>query len=278
MKLASTIAEMRQARGALAEPVGFVPTMGYLHEGHVALARRARAECRSVVASIFVNPTQFGPAEDFARYPRDLSRDLALLDPAGVDVVFHPEPGEMYAPGSSTVIDVGPIAQRLEGAARPGHFRGVATVVAKLFNVLQPQKAYFGQKDAQQVVVIQKLVRDLDIPVEIVVVPTVREADGLAMSSRNTYLSHQERQAAPVLWRALTWAQELWQAGERDARRLHREVASIIRTEPLAQIDYISIAHPETLAELDRIEGRALVSLAVRFGHTRLIDNVTLGQ
>ncbi|MBI2917962.1 MAG: pantoate--beta-alanine ligase [Chloroflexi bacterium] len=277
MRVVSTISEMRQARRALPEPVGFVPTMGYLHEGHVTLARRARVECTSVVASIFVNPTQFGPNEDFARYPRDLPRDLSLLEPAGVQVVFHPEPSEMYQPGATTYIDVGPTAQRLEGASRPGHFRGVATVVAKLFNVVQPQKAYFGQKDAQQVVVIKKLVADLDIPVDIIVVPTVREPDGLAMSSRNTYLDAQQRQAAPVLWRALCWAQELWQAGERDARRLRREMVSLIEAEPLAQIDYISVAHPETLDELEHIEGPSLVSLAVRIGKTRLIDNITLG-
>ncbi|MBI2866389.1 MAG: pantoate--beta-alanine ligase [Chloroflexi bacterium] len=276
MRVISTIAEMRQARRELPEPVGFVPTMGYLHEGHVALVRRARPECASVVASIFVNPTQFGPGEDFARYPRDLARDLALLEPAGTDLVFHPRPVEMYPPGFGTAVAVGPVAQRLEGASRPGHFQGVATVVAKLFGIVQPQRAYFGQKDAQQVLAIQRLVADLDIPVEVVVVPTVREPDGLAMSSRNSYLNPRERQAATVLWRALCRARELWQAGERDAARLRSEMTVLIQEEPLARIDYVSVAHPETLEELDRVTGSALVSLAVHIGNTRLIDNITL--
>jgi len=278
MRLSHTIAEMRAARQGLAAPVGFVPTMGYLHEGHLALVRRARGECASVVVSIFVNPTQFGPGEDYARYPRDLPRDLALLAAEGVDLVFHPEPAEMYPPGHETYVEVGSIATRLEGASRPGHFRGVATVVTKLFNIVQPDRAYFGQKDAQQVAVIKRLVADLNLPVDIVVVPTVREPDGLAMSSRNTYLNPRERQAATVLWRALCCARERWQAGERDASRLRREMTAVIQAEPLARIDYVSLAHPETLEELETVTGPALASLAVRIGTTRLIDNITLGD
>jgi pantoate--beta-alanine ligase len=252
--------------------------MGYLHEGHLVLARRAKAENGIVAVSIFVNPTQFGPTEDFARYPRDPDRDLSLLEKEGVDWVFMPSVEDMYPQGSSSWVNVEKVTDRLEGAVRPGHFRGVATVVAKLFNIVQPTRAYFGQKDAQQVVAIKRMVADLNMNLEVVVVPTVREPDGLAMSSRNVYLNPQERQAALVLWKSLNLARQLWLEGERKAERVRQQMASLIQKEPLARIEYISIAHPETLEELTEIDQPALVSLAVRVGKTRLIDNVTLGS
>ncbi|WP_448605309.1 pantoate--beta-alanine ligase [Thermoflexus hugenholtzii] len=276
MRVVHTIAEARAVRWALPGTWGFVPTMGYLHEGHLSLVRRARAENDRVAVSIFVNPTQFGPHEDYARYPRDLERDLRLLEPLGVDLVFVPSVEEMYPPGFQTWVIVEEVSRPLEGASRPGHFRGVATVVAKLFNILQPDRAYFGQKDAQQTVVIRRMVQDLNIPVEIVICPTVREPDGLAMSSRNTYLSPEERRAATVLFRALQAAKARYEAGERDAERLREAMREVIRAEPLARIDYVSVAHPETLQELERVEGPALLSLAVYIGTTRLIDNIML--
>jgi len=250
--------------------------MGYLHEGHLSLVRRAKAECGAAAVSIFVNPTQFGPNEDLARYPRDLERDLALLSELGTDLVFVPSVEEMYPKGFSTSVEVTDVTERLEGAARPGHFRGVATVVCKLLNIAQATRAYFGQKDAQQCVVIRTMVRDLNIPTEIVISPTIREADGLAMSSRNVYLSPAERSAAPVLYRALTAAQQRYAQGERSAAVLRSEMQALIDAEPLAKVDYISVADPWTLHELERIEEGALISLAVRFGSTRLIDNLLL--
>ena len=277
MKVLKTIDEMKELRPGLAEPVGFVPTMGYLHEGHLALVRQARAENVSVVVSIFVNPTQFGPQEDFARYPRDPQRDLALLDKEGTDIVFMPSADEMYPKDFNSWVEVGKVAERLEGAARPGHFRGVATVVAKLFNIVQPDRAYFGQKDAQQLIVIRKMTRDLDMNLEIVAVPTVREPDGLAMSSRNTYLNPEERKQAIVLYQALTLAQKLYSEGERGAEAIRQQMTALIQKQPLAKIDYISIADAETLDELDTVKPPALVSLAVRIGRTRLIDNVVVG-
>jgi pantoate--beta-alanine ligase len=276
MRVVHTIAEARTVRRALPGTWGFVPTMGYLHEGHLSLVRRARAENDRVAVSIFVNPTQFGPHEDYTRYPRDLERDLRLLEPLGVDLVFVPSVEEMYPPGFQTWVIVEEVSRPLEGASRPGHFRGVATVVAKLFNILQPDRAYFGQKDAQQTVVIWRMVQDLNIPVEIVICPTVREPDGLAMSSRNTYLNPEERRAATVLFRALQAAKARYEAGERDAERLREAMREVIRAEPLARIDYVSVAHPETLQELERVEGPALLSLAVYIGTTRLIDNLML--
>lgn len=276
MQTVKTIAEVRQIRKSLTGTWGLVPTMGYLHEGHLSLCRRAQAECDHVAVSIFVNPTQFGPTEDLARYPRDLPRDLALLETVGVDLVFAPEPDEIYPPGFQTYVTVEQVAQPLEGAARPGHFRGVATVVAKLFNIFQPDKAYFGQKDAQQVVVIRQMARDLDLPLEIVVCPTVREADGLAMSSRNTYLTPPERQAATVLYRALCAAQAAWQAGERNGDALRQAMRDVLATEPLARPEYVSAADPVTLAELEVAERGVLLSMAVRIGTTRLIDNFLL--
>ncbi|HEY8489723.1 MAG TPA: pantoate--beta-alanine ligase [Dehalococcoidia bacterium] len=277
MRTVTSIQELREARRALPGPVGFVPTMGYLHQGHLALVRRARAENASVAVSIFVNPTQFGPTEDFERYPRDPERDAALLREAGVDLLFMPPPAEMYPPGYDTWVDVGGVTARLEGAERPGHFRGVATVVTKLFNLVQPDRAYFGQKDAQQLVVIQKLTRDLNLPVEIVPCPTVREPDGLAMSSRNVYLTPEERREALALSRALREAERLFAAGERDAGVLRDRVRAVIAEgAPRGRIDYVSVADAETLAELEWVDRRALVSLAVRFPSARLIDNTVL--
>jgi pantoate--beta-alanine ligase len=277
MEVAKTIPEIRALRKRLKGTVGFVPTMGYLHKGHLALVKQARQENSAVVASIYVNPTQFGPKEDFAAYPRDLDRDLNLLQREGTDIAFVPSDDEMYPTRFSTWVDVEKVTERLEGASRPGHFRGVATVVAKLFNIVEPTKAYFGQKDAQQVVVIKRMVADLNMDIEIVVVPTVRESDGLAMSSRNVYLNPAEREAATVLFKALSLAKQLWQAGERDAERIRRQMTSLIQEEPLAKIDYVSIADADTLEELNLIDRLAVASLAVRIGKTRLIDNMLLG-
>jgi pantoate--beta-alanine ligase len=276
MKTVATIAEMRKLRAELTGPVGFVPTMGYLHDGHLALVKQARAQNPSVVVSIFVNPTQFGPKEDFARYPRDPERDLALLEKEETDIVFMPTADEMYPPGFDSWVEVGKLTERLEGASRPGHLMGVTTVVAKLFNIVQPHRAYFGQKDAQQLIVIKKMATDLDMDLEIVAVPTVREADGLAMSSRNTFLNPEERKQAAVLYQALTLAQKLYAEGERDAKAILKQMTALIEQQPLAKIDYVSIADAETLDELERLKPPALVSLAVRFGKTRLIDNVVV--
>jgi pantoate--beta-alanine ligase len=277
MQTVSTIPELRATRASLPEPIGLVPTMGYLHEGHLSLVRAARTECASVVVSIFVNPTQFGPSEDLAAYPRDLPRDLALLEAEGVDLVWLPTPESMYPPSYQTWVTVEEMTQSLEGAMRPGHFRGVTTVVAKLFNAVRPDKAYFGQKDAQQALVIQQMVRDLNFPVRVVICPIVREADGLAMSSRNTYLNPQERRAAAVLWHALSAARAAYDSGERHADRLRQAMADIINTEPLAHLQYVSCTDPQTLQEIEgAIPGRALLSMAVFIGRTRLIDNVLL--
>jgi pantoate--beta-alanine ligase len=277
MKVVKTIAEMKRVRRQLPEPVGFVPTMGYFHEGHMSLVRRARAENASVIVSIFVNPTQFGPKDDFNNYPRDPQRDLAMLKKERTDIVFMPSVAEMYPPGFNSWVEVKKVAERLEGAARPGHFRGVATVVAKLFEIVQPTKAYFGQKDAQQTIVIKKMVADLNMNLQIVVMPTVREPNGLAMSSRNVFLSSEQRQAAAVIYKSLTLAQGLWSKGERDAEKIRREMGALIQKEPLAIIDYISIADTETLDEMDTVKTPAVVSLAVKMGKVRLIDNVVVG-
>ena len=276
MHVVKTILEIRALRQKLKGTVGFVPTMGFLHEGHLALVRRAKAENSAVIVSIYVNPAQFGPREDFGAYPRDLDRDLELLRKEGTDIVFVPSDDEMYPPGFSSWVDVEKVTERLEGASRPGHFRGVATVVAKLFNIVQPTRAYFGQKDAQQVVVIKRMVADLNMKIEVVVVPTVRESDGLAMSSRNIYLSPKERQAATILFKALTLARQLRKGGEKDAEKIRRQMTALIQKEPLAQIDYVSIADAETLEELDLLDRPAVASLAVRIGKTRLIDNILL--
>jgi pantoate--beta-alanine ligase len=275
MKVVTTIAEMKQLRRELPGPVGFVPTMGYLHEGHISLVRQAREENASVVVSIFVNPTQFGPREDYKSYPRDAKRDLTMLGEIA-DVVFMPSSEEMYPPLFDSWVQVGGLTERLEGAARPGHFRGMVTVVAKLFNIVQPDKAYFGRKDAQQVAVIKKMVADLNMNLEVVTMPTMREIDGLAMSSRNTNLNPEQRRAAAVLYKSLQLAQKLWAQGERDAGTIRREMTGLISKEPLADIDYISIADTVTLKEMYRIKPPALLSMAVKIGKTRLIDNVTL--
>ena len=277
MQTVTTLTEMREARHSLAGPVGFVPTMGYLHAGHISLAQRARAECASVVASIFVNPTQFGPNEDLAKYPRDLPRDLALLEAAGVELVWTPTPEDMYLPGFQTWVTMDGLTRRLEGEARPGHFRGVTTIVAKLFNAVGPDEAYFGQKDAQQAAVIRQMVKDLNFPIHIVVCPIVREPDGLAMSSRNVYLSPEERQAATVLFRSLSAAKAAYDASERQAEKLRAIVSEIIAGEPLARLQYVSCADYDTLEELETVSGKALLSMAVYMGKTRLIDNFVIG-
>jgi pantoate--beta-alanine ligase len=276
MKVIHTVAGMRAARAGVAD-LGLVPTMGYLHDGHLSLVARAKAESSAVAVSIFVNPSQFGPREDLSRYPRDVPRDLGLLEAAGADMVFVPDAAEMYPAGFDTTIEVGAVTDVLEGAVRPGHFAGVATVVAKLFNIVQPTRAYFGQKDAQQSVVIRKLVRDLDLPVEVVVAQTMREPDGLALSSRNSYLTPEQRAAAPAIFRALSAAQHLFDAGQRDAEALRGAMRRTIAAEPLMQVDYVSVADPLTLRELAAVEGQALASMAVRLGTTRLIDNLVLG-
>ncbi|MFA4836488.1 MAG: pantoate--beta-alanine ligase [Dehalococcoidia bacterium] len=276
MKIAKTIAEMKELRRQMPQKVGFVPTMGYLHEGHITLVRLAKSENGAAVVSIFVNPTQFGPKEDFEKYPRNTERDIAMLSAVGTDVVFMPEPKEMYPPKFNSWVTVEGITERLEGASRPGHFRGVTTVVNKLFNIVEPTKAYFGQKDAQQALVIQKMVADLNMNLQVVVVPTVREPDGLAMSSRNIYLSTEERRGAPVLWKSLELAQKLWNNGQRNGEQIRREMIDLIEDEPLARIDYVSVADTESLHELKEMKRPPLVSLAVWFGKTRLIDNKVL--
>ena len=275
MQVLETIEAFRRARETVGE-LGLVPTMGFLHEGHLTLVERARAENSAVAATIFVNPTQFGPHEDLARYPRDLNRDLQMLERTGVDLVFVPDVTEMYPAGFSTSVEVEGITRVLEGAVRPGHFKGVATVVCKLFHIADAERAYFGQKDAQQAVVVRRMVRDLNMRTEIVVVPTVREHDGLARSSRNIHLSPEERAAAPVLYRALRAVEHAWNAGEREANRLRSTMRDVLMREPLAQVDYVSVADPETLDELADARDGALASLAVRIGHTRLIDNIVL--
>ena len=276
MKVITEIADMRKLRRELTGPVGFVPTMGYLHEGHLSLVRKARAENSSLVVSIFVNPTQFCPQEDFQSYPRNTEHDLTLLKKEVSDIVFTPSADEMYHPRFDSWVEVSKVSERLEGASRPGHLRGVTTVCAKLFNIVQPDRAYFGQKDAQQAVVIRKMVTDLNLNLEIVTLPTVREPDGLAMSSRNSYLNSEEREAASVLYRALTLAQRIWEQGDRDANSIRQKMSGLIQKEPLATIDYVSIANAETIDELDTVKPPALVSLAVKIGKTRLIDNIQL--
>jgi pantoate--beta-alanine ligase len=283
MQVLTTIEEFREAKSALRGSWGFVPTMGYLHAGHLSLVKRARAENDHVAVSIFVNPTQFGPNEDLAAYPRDLQRDLELLRPHGVDLIFNPTSEVMYPPHFQTYVTVEEVTRHLEGAARPVHFRGVATVVAKLFNIVGAERAYFGQKDAQQTTVIKRMVKDLTMPIEIIICPTQREADGLALSSRNTYLNAEQRKAAPVLYRALCAAKDTFAKGERNGKELRSTMRRIIDGEPLASIDYVSAADAETLQELPvepllapspvhTGEG-VLLSMAVRFGRTRLIDN-----
>jgi pantoate--beta-alanine ligase len=278
LQVLTTPDAMRRWRSEVSGSVGFVPTMGYLHEGHLTLVRRSCDENLHTVASIFVNPTQFGPGEDFERYPRDEVRDLAQLREAGVEAVYLPSAAEMYPPGYQTYVEVEHVSERLEGASRPGHFRGVTTVVLKLLNAVSPDRAYFGRKDAQQLRVVQRMVPDLDLATQIVPCDIVREPDGLAMSSRNVYLTPAERLAAPVLYRALCEARDLFNAGERDADQLRFRVTERISAQPEGKIEYISLADDVTLKEIDgRIERPALLSLVVRFGKTRLLDNTELG-
>jgi pantoate--beta-alanine ligase len=278
LQVLTTIAEVRATRRQLSGSLGLVPTMGALHDGHLALVKQARAANDCVCISIFVNPTQFAASEDFSRYPRNTDRDLELLESLNVDYVFTPSAEEMYPGGFDAKVDMGLITELLEGEVRTGHFLGVATVVLKLFNIIQPSRAYFGKKDAQQLVVIRKMVRDLNLDIEIVPVETVREPDGLAMSSRNAYLGAAEREAALVLWNALSLAREMWTRGARDAETFRTRLRELIEGEELARLDYISVADPVTLHEVARIQGPTLVSLAVRIGRTRLIDNITLGE
>lgn len=276
MRTVISFADLRPARLSFTGTVGLVPTMGYLHEGHLSLIRRAREECDHVVVSIFVNPTQFGPKEDLAKYPRDLERDSSLIAPY-TDVLWTPTAEIMYPQGFQTWVEVDAMTHPLEGAMRPGHFRGVTTIVAKLFNAVQPHKAYFGQKDAQQAAVIRQMVRDLNFPLEIVVCPTRREPDGLAMSSRNVYLDSDQRKAATVLYRALGAAKDAYEGGERDAETLRQIMRDTLAAEPLAQMQYVSCADYDTLEELDEVKRKALLSMAVFMGKTRLIDNFVLG-
>jgi len=277
MKTIIGLDELRAARLFLKGTVGLVPTMGYLHEGHLSLIRRAKEECDHVVVSIFVNPTQFGANEDLSKYPRDLERDLSLIKPLGVDFVWNPTPEIMYPTGYQTWVEVEAMTRPLEGTMRPTHFKGVTTVVAKLFNAVQPHKAYFGQKDAQQAAVIRQMVRDLNFPIDIVVCPIIREADGLAMSSRNKYLEGDDRKAATVLFRALSAAKSAYGGGERDAEKLRAKMKEVINAEPRAQMQYASCADYDTLEELDVVKGKTLLSMAVLLGKTRLIDNFVLG-
>ena len=271
MEIFETVDAFRAACAASKRPLGLVPTMGALHAGHRSLLERARPDNSTVAATIFVNPTQFGPSEDFSEYPRDPESDLAMMEETGVDLLFTPSTEEMYPEGFDTSIDVGCIAKRLEGEHRPGHFLGVATVVCKLLSIARPDRAYFGQKDAQQSLVVKRLNADLNLGAEVVVCPTVRETDGLALSSRNKYLSPPERKAATVLYRSLKLAQDLETS---DANEIRRRMRDLIDDEPLAEVDYVSIADAETLDELEMVDRPALISVAVHVGATRLIDNI----
>jgi pantoate--beta-alanine ligase len=279
MQVLSTVREMRAACRAVrggGKSLGLVPTMGALHAGHIALVRAARAQCDVVAASVFVNPTQFGPNEDFAKYPRTFENDCELLESEGVALVFAPQPEEMYPEGASTLVEVEGVGDRLDGRSRPGHFRGVATVVAKLFHIAAPDKAFFGQKDAAQVAVLRRMVRDLNFDLELVVCPTVREADGLALSSRNRYLSPEERMRALVLSRALNVISAACRAGEKDVARLLEAGRGGLATEPEVRIDYLEIVDPDTLLPLTEARDGALVAVAAHVGSTRLIDNTLL--
>ncbi|MBN1856682.1 MAG: pantoate--beta-alanine ligase [Dehalococcoidia bacterium] len=276
MQVIKEVSSLKEQRSSWTHPVGLVPTMGFLHEGHLSLVRRARAENATVVVTIFVNPTQFGPTEDLALYPRDMDRDLALLEHEGVHAVFAPPASEMYPEGYSTWVDMDGVTSLLEGALRPGHFRGVATVCNKLFNIAAPERAYFGQKDAQQVAVIKTMVQDLNMNLDIVVAPIVREPDGLAMSSRNAYLSPTERVAATVLCRALIAARSLRMGGCSDAGAIRTRMSDIVKEEPLATLEYATVVSPVSFKDLGSVEGSALAVIAVRIGSTRLIDNMLL--
>ncbi|MCB8926079.1 MAG: pantoate--beta-alanine ligase [Ardenticatenaceae bacterium] len=279
MIVTDQIDEVRQHRWA--DPSltwGFVPTMGYLHAGHLSLVQLSLAGNDKTAVSIYVNPTQFAPTEDLSSYPRNLAGDLALLEEAGVDLVFTPSDALMYPPGFQTTVSLSQVTQPLEGSSRPTHFAGVATVVAKLFNIVQPTRAYFGQKDAQQTIVLRQMVRDLNFNLEMIIGPTGREADGLAMSSRNAYLSEADRAAAPVLYRALSAAQTAVAKGERSGDTLRKLLREMITAVPQARIDYVSVADPHTLEELELVEEGVLLSTAVFFGKTRLIDNILIEE
>ncbi len=279
MKVISSVKEMQESADHIRREerrIGFVPTMGYLHEGHLSLIDIARQNSDVVVVSIYVNPTQFGRGEDFSRYPRDLNRDRGMAEQRGVDILFVPSDSEMYLPGHSTFVDVEGISQVLEGEIRPGHFRGVTTVVAKLFNIVKPDVAVFGQKDAQQAFIIRKMVNDLNFGIEIIVGPVIRERDGLAMSSRNVYLSPQERKEAPILYQSLVLAGSLIRGGESDLSKVELEMSKLIRRESTGSVDYITFVDPDTFRKVETIRGlkQVLCLIAVRFGSTRLIDNM----
>jgi len=276
VQVITTLAQWAPLRKSLTGSLGLVPTMGALHEGHLSLVRRARAENSIVVVWIFVNPKQFGPSEDFRSYPRDLARDAALVQSAGADYVLAPGVEDVYPEGFQTSVQVEELSRPLEGAVRPGHFRGVATVVAKMFCLTQPSRGYFGQKDAQQCAVVQRMARDLGFPMDIVICPTMREPDGLAMSSRNVYLDPAERKASAALYRALQAAERAARAGEREGEALRAVMRAELAKEPLGKIEYVSVAHLATLEEVARVNGPILLSLAVRFGKARLIDNIPL--
>lgn len=281
MEIVTTIAALRQKlapRRRAGQTIGFVPTMGYLHQGHLSLVGRAKSENDVTVVSIFVNPLQFGKNEDLEKYPRDLARDSAMLEEAGVDILFAPEVEDMYPEPMQTVVDLPKLGSELEGEARPGHFAGVATVVTKLFNIVQPDNAYFGEKDYQQVTIIQKMVEDLAQPVRVVPVATVREADGLACSSRNVYLSPAERAAAVIVPKTLAEAERLLLTGIRDVSTLEAKLIEFLRTEPLAEPEVVAIRDPRTLEQIETVKETALVLLYVRFGKTKLLDNRIIGQ
>jgi pantoate--beta-alanine ligase len=279
MIISDSIDEVRKVRKDDKDMTwGFVPTMGYLHDGHISLVQRARNENDRVAASIYVNPTQFAPGEDLDSYPRALDRDLELLEAEGVDLVFTPANNMMYPPGFQTYVTVTEITKLLEGSSRPTHFQGVTTIVAKLFNIIQPTRAYFGQKDAQQAIVLKQMVSDLNFDIELIICPIIREANGLAQSSRNKYLSAEQRERATILNRALLKTQSAYLSGERNGEKLRQIMRSMIDQEKLATIDYVSVADPKTLIELDDVAGEALLSMAVFFGNTRLIDNLLVGS
>jgi pantoate--beta-alanine ligase len=281
MKIVKTVKEMKEVVRDLkkqGEIIGFVPTMGYLHEGHLALIRESVRKADNTVVSIFVNPTQFGPNEDYERYPRDIERDENLLIEEKVDYLFYPSVKEMYPEGYKTYVEVRELQDKLCGLSRPGHFRGVCTIVLKLFNIVQPDIAFFGQKDAQQAIIIKRMVRDLNLDVEIKVLPIVREKDGLAMSSRNTYLNPEQRKAATVLYKSLQSAKELIEKGERNANTIISKMKELIDAESLAKIDYIEIVDLEELNPIDEIKDKALIALAIYIGRTRLIDNIIVNS
>ncbi|KSV16395.1 pantoate--beta-alanine ligase [Dehalococcoides mccartyi] len=276
MRIIRTVAEMQKLHREICGPVGLVPTMGYLHEGHLSLIRASKKQDLNTVASIFVNPTQFGPHEDFKKYPRDEKRDMAMLENAGVDYVFAPPVEEMYPPGFDSWVEPGVLQECLEGAVRPGHFRGVCTVVTKLFTIIRPDRAYFGQKDYQQYLIIKKMVSDLNLDVSAEMLPIIRESDGLALSSRNTYLSASERKAALVLYRSLLTAKSLFAAKEYNPEIIRRKMTEEIQSESLAEIDYVSLSDKDTLGEADKVSAKTIALVAARFGKTRLIDNMFL--